>query len=80
MKNKLKVKKTIKNHDHINHLELRSDIENDNIVDCELKKLQKELSVASMLYSTSKDINKANKANYDMMIISDKIKDLKEIG
>ena len=46
--------------------------------DSELKKLQKELDELSIIYSTSKDINVVNKANYDMMIILDKIKKLKE--
>lgn len=28
----MRIKKVVENHDHINHIELRSDIENDNIV------------------------------------------------
>jgi len=48
-----------------------------NSYDEELEELNKELNKASLIYSTSNDINIINKANYDMMIISNKIRKLK---
>ncbi|MFA5152814.1 MAG: hypothetical protein WC554_09665 [Clostridia bacterium] len=47
-------------------------------ISLELNKLQKELKDAEFKYSFGKNTIEQNKANYDMMVIMNKIKKLKD--